>query len=259
MAQRTLHRQTYCRLSALIFTRPLSRWPSLCDAVWVDKKGWLKGSRPVGMIQVLASSVKTALFCHVPPFPRHTPIDHPSTRSRSNRLENGRADRVDVHVATMSSSTPWPRPVWRRPSTPPGPKKSCTHPLCPWQTCELRLYALFWAENPIFLDIYEEPNHVRRKELLDKAGLTLDMNHITIVQYCDGKRQYRFSEDRSVIDRADDWMRTPGAINKPLIKYFKPMFEVIYEHRGCFFDEDSAERPIIVCGIFSQECLLPKM
>lgn len=78
-----------------------------------------------------------------------------------------------------------------------------------------------------------------------RTQINLLINHITIIQCCNQKtRVYRFNEDPTT--SYEDWM-IPGRLpNGPLLRYFKPSFEVVYQHKGCLQAGQSI--PIIVRG-----------
>jgi hypothetical protein len=145
----------------------------------------------------------------------------------------------------MEAEAPWQRVVWQRAPVAATPTKKCLHPLCSWQQCELKLFALFWAENPTFLAVYEERDPDRRDALMNRTGISLHTNHITITQYCDQKtRAYQFDDDPSAAHQ--DWMIPGRRVNGQLFPWFKPTFEVVYEHKGCL--QAGYSIPIVVGG-----------
>lgn len=97
-----------------------------------------------------------------------------------------------------------------------------------WQYSHLRLYALFWAENPVILEIYEEFKSTRKRVLMDRLGIKkLLATLVTIVQFCDQKiRNYNFIHAR--VHPRGAWRLQHGHLRE-----FNPEFEVVYRHKGC--------------------------
>ena len=139
--------------------------------------------------------------------------------------------------------------VWRRKIEAPSSRKSCSHTFCPWQHCELRMHALFWAENPTLLNILEESNPARRKNLLQKSQINLYNNHVTIIQYCDQKtRTYYFKAPDIIDNGVDNCCRQLSLIScsHELFSHYKPTFAIVYEHKNCL--QAGYSTPIIAHG-----------